>query len=78
MDGLLALDLWDIVIKVSRSTGNTVKPNHDSIKETCARQNPKTKTPTAKRKQKVDQLSDVDHVPTTTHSSQGESQLYIF
>ena len=29
------------------------------------------------RKQKVDQLSDVDHVPTNTHSSQGESQLYI-
>ena len=29
------------------------------------------------RKQKVDQLSEVDHVPTNTHSSQGESQLYI-
>ena len=96
MDGLLALDLWDmvirvrstnnnvqpkhygIVIEVSRSTDNTVKPNHDSIRETCARQNTKTKTPTDKRKQKVDQLSDVDYVPTDTHSSQGESQLYTF
>ena len=27
---------------------------------------------------KADQLSEVDHVPTNTHSSQGESQLYIF
>ena len=26
----------------------------------------------------VEQLSHVDHVPTNTHSSRGESQLYIF
>ena len=36
---------------------------------------------TAKSKRKgnrdVDQLSDADYVPTNTHSSQGESQLYI-
>ena len=75
MDRSLALDLWDIVIEVLRSTDNSVKPGHDSIRETCAGQNPKTKTPSDKRKQKVDQLSDVDYVPTHTHSSQGESQL---
>ena len=40
MDGLPALDLWDIVIEVLRSTNNTVKPNHDSIRETCARHKP--------------------------------------
>ena len=28
--------------------------------------------------QKVDQMSDVDNVTTHTHSSQGQSQLYIF
>ena len=78
MGGLPALDLWDMVIEVLRSTNNTVKPNYDSIRETFARPNPKTKTPTDNRKQKVDQLSDVAHVPTNTHSSQGESQLYIF
>ena len=33
---------------------------------------------TDKRKQKADELSDVDYVPTNTHSSQGESQLHIF
>ena len=49
------------------------KTSHDSSRETCARQNPKTKTPTDKRRQKVDQLSDVDYVPTNTHSSQSES-----
>ena len=75
MDGILALDLWNVVIDVLRSTNNTVKPNHDSIRETSARPNLKTKTPTDKRKQEADQLSDVDHVPTNTHSSQGESHL---
>ena len=41
MGGLPALDLWDIVIEVLRSTNNSVKPN------------PETKTPTDKRKQMV-------------------------
>ena len=50
----------------------------DSIRETCAGQNPKTKTQHVTRKQNVDQLSVVDDVPTKKHSSQGESQLYIF
>ena len=77
MDGLLVLDLWDILIEILRSTNNTVQPNHNGIKGTCARPNSKTKTQLTKEDKKVDQLSDVDYVPTNTHSSQGESQLYI-
>ena len=38
----------------------------------------KTKAQKVKRRQKVDPSSDVDHVPTNTHSSQNVSQLYIF
>ena len=37
-----------------------------------------SKTLKVKRRQKIDQLSDVDYLSTNTHSSQGESQLYIF
>ena len=37
-----------------------------------------SKTQHVTRKHKVDRLSEVDHVPTNTRSSQGESQLYIF
>ena len=37
-----------------------------------------TKTQHVNRKRGVDQLSEVDRVPTNTRSSQGESQLYIF
>ena len=78
MDGLLALDLWDVVIEVLRSTTNSKRPirpapgywrgtpNHSSNRT-------KNKTPAEKSNQVVDQLSNVDHVPTNTHSSQGES-----
>ena len=64
--------------EVLRSTNNAVKPNHESIREVCARQDTKTKAPTDKRKQNVDQVLDADYVPSNTHSSQGESLLYIF
>ena len=73
MDRLLALYLWDMVIEVLRSTNNTVKPGHDSIQEIGATLHSKTKTENIKRRQKVEQLNEVDNVPTNTHSSQGES-----
>ena len=78
LDGLRALDLWDKVIEVSRSTNNNAQPKHTSHQETGAVLDSKTKTQHVKRRQKVEQLSEVDHAPTNTHSSQGESQLYIF
>ena len=94
MDGLLALDLWDIVFEVPRTTKDNVQPDH-----TCSRKlgqiqpnhtssrnlghiqpnwtvcDSKTKTQHATRKQVVEQLSEVDHVPTNTRSSQGESTV---
>ena len=78
MDGLPAVDLWDIVIEVLRSTNITVQPKHTSIQETGATLHSKTKTPNVKRRQKVDQLSNVDYAPSNTHSSQNKSQLSIF
>ena len=72
------VDLWDIVIEVVRSTTDNIQPKHTSHQETGAVSDSKTKTQQVTRKQKVDQLSEVDHVPTNTHSSQGESQLCIF
>ena len=65
-DGLLALYLWDTVIEVQRSR----------IQETGATLHSKTKTQNYQRRKKIEQLNDVDYVPTNTHSSQGESQLY--
>ena len=89
MDGLLILDLWDVVIEVLRSTHNTKRPiwlapgnwcgtgNHSSNKT-------KTKTPTSwvsgnrdgeRSNRDVDQLSYVNYVPANTHFSQGESHV---
>ena len=48
-----------------------------SISWMCKKQT-KTKTPIEKGKRDVEQLSNVDYAPTKTHSSQGESLLYIF
>ena len=76
-DGSLALDLWDIVIEVQRSTNN-IQTKHTSIQETGATLHSKTEAQKVKRRQKVDQLIDVDYVLPNTHSSQGESQLYNF
>ena len=78
LDGLPAVDQWDTVIEVLRSANYPFQHKHDGIQETGARFNPKTKTPNVKRMQMVDQLTNVDHVPTNTNSSQCESQLYIF
>ena len=78
VDGLLALDLWDIVTEVVRLTNNNVQPKHTGIQETGATLHSKTRTQNVKRRQKVEQLSNVGYVPTKTHSSQNESQLYIF
>ena len=77
MDGLLAVDLWHILIEVLLSTNNNVQPKHASHQEIEAVLESKTKTQHVKRRQKVEQLSEVDYVSTNTHSSQGESQLYI-
>ena len=77
-DGVLALNLWDMVIEVLRSTNNKVQPKHTSHQETWAVLDSKTKTQHVKRRQKVDQVTEVDHVPTNTRSPQGESQLCIF
>ena len=78
IDGLPALDLWHMVIEMLRSTNNNAQFSQTSHQETGAILDSKTKTQHVKRKQKDEQLSEVDYVPTKTHSSQGESQLYIF
>ena len=79
MDGLLGLDLWDVL----RSTNNTKRPSRLAPGNWCGTGNhssnkTKTKTPTERNKRDDDQVSNLDYVPTNTHSSQGASQLHIF
>ena len=76
---LPALDLWDVVIEVACSTNNTVQPKRTCIQETGATLDSKTKTQDVKRRQKVEQLNDVDYQHTNTYTFFSyESQVYVF
>ena len=77
MDRLLALEFWAIVIEVLRTTKDNIQPKHASHQETGAVSDSKTKTQQVTRKQKVDQLSEVDHVPTNTFFSRGISAVHL-
>ena len=78
MDGLPALDLWDdlwdVVIDVLRSTTLQDKVNWPKEKLCTAGNH----SPTERSKRYVEQLSSVDYVHTSTHSSQGESSVVHF
>ena len=76
MDGLLALDLWDLVIEVLGTTQRIPKPTQACTPETSVEIQ---STPKIKRvlDQNVD-LSNMDQVPSNPHLSEKELQLYIF
>ena len=84
MEVIPALSIfWDVVIEVLRSANDTARQSKLAQGNLCATGDHsvikhKTNTPTEKRKREVEQLSAVNYVHTSTHSSQGESQLYIF
>ena len=71
MEGLPAIDLWDVVIEVLRSSNSTKPPTNPA-----AGRNHKSK-PKQKGNRDVDQLSHLDYVTTNANSCQNESQLYI-
>ena len=76
MDGLPALDMWDLVIEVLGMNDRIPKPT-----QACKRETSLEIQSTHKIKQvlaqKVD-LSNVDQVPSNAHLSEKESQLNIF
>ena len=88
MDGLAALDLWDIVIQTLRSLQSIKKPsiiasrNGSMIEASGDRsminENEKHPERSNKVKSEINLLNQVDHVPSNTHSSQEDSKLYIF
>ena len=68
MDGLLALDLWDLVIEALRTTHGIPKPTQASTQETGV-----VPQSTLKMKQMLDQngdLSNIDQVPSNAHLSE--------
>ena len=73
MDGLLALDFWDIVIEVLRSTNNTARKNKPAQGDLCETgshsfNRNRIKTSTETRKQEFKQWLNVDSVPSNAHA----------
>ena len=83
MDGFFALDLWDVVIEVLRSTNNTerslgVAPGNWCGTGDHSSNKTKTRTPTEKSNRDVDQLSNVDSctfLKTTKLSSLSKDEV---
>ena len=73
MDGIPALDLWDVVMEVLHSSNNQ-KFKTLGAAGNCLR-NVNTKLT---GNQNVDQVSDLDHVASNACSSQCDAELYIF
>ena len=84
MDGILAPDLWDVVIEVLHSSSNvppTQKISTHKCKPKGAAGNCRHKIHNTRLKKEGDrndhQSSDQDHATTNAHSSQCKAQLYI-
>ena len=81
MDGILALDLWDVVTEVLHSSYTAQK---NSARKGRVKELRETAAGTANVKlrkesnQNVDQLASLDHVATDVNSSECEAQPYIF
>ena len=84
MDGLLALDFWNVAIEVLRTTKDNIQPGHTSswkleyVQPNSTICDSRTKSHRVDRKQGVDQFNEVDCAPTNKRCYQGKSQLYIF
>ena len=69
MDGLLALELWDLIVSVlgnaSRVSDGAEKPESDDYKH-------------HKSHNKIDEMKDIDTVPSNVQSARQEALLYVF
>ena len=66
------LELWDVVIEVSRSSKITESPTHGAAGNSSRTHKSK---PKQKGNRDVDELFNVDHVVTNAQSSQGASSV---
>ena len=69
LDGLLALELWDLIVSilgnVSRVSDGSGKPESDVYKR-------------QKSHNKIDEVKDIDLVPSNVQSANSEALLYVF
>ena len=75
MDGIPALDLWDVVIEVLHSSSNKKSSTQGAAGHCSPNSNTKLKR---SGNRNVDEVSKVDHIVPNASSSQFEVQLNMF
>ena len=69
MDGIPALDLWDLIVTVLHGNTNQSKQAQCDLSTSLTRK---------QLPGKIDDLNSVDFVSSNANSSRGEAMLYIF
>ena len=82
MDGIPALDLWDLVVEVMHSSSNQPKKTKDNVQENLLHDTPSRKQTKNQVKTPIQyndlELCNVDYVSSNVKSSQPGAMLYIF
>ena len=74
MDGIPALDLWDLIVAVLGNTNQSHKERRDPFMN----KREVRSTPHTIRKRVINDLLNVDFIPSNVNSSHQEALLYIF
>ena len=69
MDGIPALDLWDLIVTVLHGNANQSKQVQGDLSTSLTRK---------KILEKIDDLKNVDFISSNVNSSRKEALLYIF
>ena len=79
LDGLLALELWDLIVVVLGNTNQSHKERRDPFmnkREVCSP--PHTIHKRKQFQRVINDLADVDFIPSNVQSSHQEALLYVF
>ena len=82
MDGIPALDVWDLVMHMLHSSPNQLNDTQDQVRGNSSRNTTSNKHTQNQTKTPIQHdnfdVSDVDYVPSNAKSSQFGAMLYVF
>ena len=79
LDGIFAFDLWDLIVAVLGNTNQNHTEQGDVLKNKCEVRSPPHTIHKRKQSQRViNDLDNVDFIPSNVQSSHQEALLYVF
>ena len=79
LDGIPPLDLWDLIVAVLGNTNQSHKEQGDLLMNKREVRSPPHTIHKRKQSQRmIDDLDDVDFIPSNVNSSHQEALLYVF